>query len=92
VLPDIPPLADCLSGYDVSGWFGIGAPKNTPSEIVERLNMNINSGLADLKIKGRLVDLGATSVCRLTRRLRAIHRRRNREVGQVIRVGNIKPT
>jgi len=61
VLPDIPPLADCLSGYDVSGWFGIGAPKNTPSEIVERLNMNINSGLADLKIKGRLVDLGATA-------------------------------
>jgi len=61
VLPDIAPLADCLPGYDVSGWFDIGAPKNTPAEIVERLNKDINSGLGDLEIKGRLVDLGATA-------------------------------
>jgi len=62
VLPDIPPLADFLPGYDVSGWFGIGAPKNTPAEIVERLNKEINAGLADPKIKARLADLGAALI------------------------------
>jgi len=59
-LPDIPPLADFLPGYDVSGWFGIAAPKNTPAEIVERLNKEINAGLADPKLKARVADLGAT--------------------------------
>ena len=60
VLPDIPPLADFLPGYDVSGWFGIGAPKNTPAEIVERLNKEIQAGLAEPKMKARFADLSAT--------------------------------
>ena len=59
-LPDIPPLADFVPGYDVSGWFGIGAPKNTPAEIVERLNKEISAGLADPKLKARVADLGST--------------------------------
>jgi tripartite-type tricarboxylate transporter receptor subunit TctC len=59
-LPDIPSLADFLPGYEASGWFGIGAPKNTPAEIVERLNKEINAGLADPKLKARVADLGAT--------------------------------
>ncbi len=59
-LPDIPPLADFLPGYEASGWFGIGAPKNTPAEIVERLSKEINAGLADPKLKARFADLGAT--------------------------------
>ena len=54
-------LADFLPGYEASGWFGIGAPKNTPAEIVERLNKEINAGLADPKIKARIADLGATA-------------------------------
>jgi tripartite-type tricarboxylate transporter receptor subunit TctC len=58
-LPDIPPLADFLPGYEASGWFGIGAPKNTPSEFVERLNQEINAGLADPKLKARIAELGA---------------------------------
>ena len=57
---DIPPLADFLPGYEASGWFGIGAPKNTPAEIVERLSKEINAGLADPKLKARFADLGAT--------------------------------
>ena len=61
-LPDIPPLADFLPGYEASGWFGIGAPKNTPVEIVERLNREINAGLADPKIKARYAELGATAL------------------------------
>ena len=60
VLPDIPSLSDFLSDYDASFWAGIGAPKNTPAEIIDKLNQEINAGLADPKIKARLVDLGGT--------------------------------
>ena len=60
VLPDIPSLSDFLSDYDASFWAGIGAPKNTPAEIIDKLNQEINAGLTDPKIKARLVDLGGT--------------------------------
>jgi tripartite-type tricarboxylate transporter receptor subunit TctC len=59
-LPEIPPLADFLPGFEASTWFGVGAPKNTPVEIVDRLNSEINAGLAEPKLKARLADLGAT--------------------------------
>jgi tripartite-type tricarboxylate transporter receptor subunit TctC len=59
-LPEVPPLADSLPGYEASGWFGIGAPRNTPTEIVDRLNKEINAGLADPKIKARYAELGST--------------------------------
>jgi tripartite-type tricarboxylate transporter receptor subunit TctC len=60
VLPDVPRVGDFVSGYEASAWYGLGAPRNTPAEIVERLNREINAGLADPKIKARLVDLGGT--------------------------------
>ena len=63
-------------------WQGIGAPKNTPAEIIDKLNKEINAGLADPKMKARLADLGGTVASGLARRLRQAHRRRNREVGQ----------
>ena len=81
-LPDIPTVGDFVPGYEASAWFGIGAPKNTPAEIVDKLNKEINAGLADPKIKARLADLGGTVLARLARRFRQAHRRRNREVGQ----------
>jgi tripartite-type tricarboxylate transporter receptor subunit TctC len=59
-LPDIPTVAEFVPGYEASGWFGIGAPKNTPVEIIETLNHEINAGLADPKMKARLADLGGT--------------------------------
>ena len=59
-LPDLPVLGDFVPGYESSGWFGVGAPKNTPAEIIDRLNKEINAGLADPKIKARLADLGGT--------------------------------
>jgi len=61
-LPEVPPLADVLPGYEASGWNGMCAPKNTPVEIVEKLNREINAGLADPKIKARFIDLGAPPV------------------------------
>jgi tripartite-type tricarboxylate transporter receptor subunit TctC len=53
-------VGDFVPGYEASIWFGVGAPRNTPAEIVDRLNREINAGLADPKIKARLVDLGST--------------------------------
>jgi tripartite-type tricarboxylate transporter receptor subunit TctC len=59
-LAEIPTLGEFVPGYEASAWEGIGAPKNTSAEIVEKLNREINAGLADPKMKARLADLGAT--------------------------------
>lgn len=58
LLPDVPPLAATVPGYEASALFGMGAPKNTPKEIIEKLNKEINAVLAEPAIKARLVDLG----------------------------------
>ena len=62
VLPDVPSLAEFVPGYEASGWYGIGAPKGTPAEVVDRLNKEVNAGLADLRLKARLADLGYVTV------------------------------
>ncbi len=59
-LPDVPTVAEFVPGYEASAWFGIGAPGATPAEIIDRLNREINAGLADPKLRSRLVDLGGT--------------------------------
>lgn len=59
VLPDLPLVADYLPGYEASAWYGIGAPKNTPPEIIDKLNKEINTVLADPKLKSRFRELGA---------------------------------
>src|SRR5262245_5789832 len=58
VLPDLPTVAEFVPGYAADNWYGVGAPKNTPVEIVDKLSKEINAGLADPKIKARLADLG----------------------------------
>jgi tripartite-type tricarboxylate transporter receptor subunit TctC len=59
-LPDLPTVGEFLPGYEASQWYGVGVPKNTPVEIVDKLNNEIDAGLADSKIKARLADLGGT--------------------------------
>jgi len=59
-LPDIPPIADFVPGYEASSWQGVSAPKDTPAEIVDRLNREINAGLADPTLKAKLADLGGS--------------------------------
>ena len=59
-LPDLPTVGEFLPGYEASVWFGMGAPRNTPAEIVDKLNMAVNAALVDPAIKARLADLGAT--------------------------------
>lgn len=60
VLPDVPTMADFVPGYEASGFAGIGAPRNTPAEIITMLNKELNVGLADKKVQARIVELGGT--------------------------------
>jgi tripartite-type tricarboxylate transporter receptor subunit TctC len=60
VLPDIPTVADFVPGYEASGFAGIGAPRGTPADIIELLNKELNAGLADSKVRTRIVELGGT--------------------------------
>jgi tripartite-type tricarboxylate transporter receptor subunit TctC len=62
VLPDLPPVADFLPGYEASSWYGIGAPKGTPADIVARLNKEVNAILADTKAKARFAELSASPI------------------------------
>ena len=59
MLPDLPPVGEFVPGYEGIGWQGIGAPKGTPADIIDKLNREINAGLADPKLKARFTDLGA---------------------------------
>ena len=61
-LPDIPAVAEFVPGNEASGWFGVGAPRNTPVEIIDKLNKEIDAGVADPKMKARLVDLGGIAL------------------------------
>ncbi len=60
VLPNIPTVGEFVPGYEASGWQGVGAPKNTPTDIIDKLNKEINAGIADPKLKARFADLGNT--------------------------------
>ena len=62
VMPDVPSIGEFVPGYDAGDWYGIGAPKSTPTEIVDMLNKQINATIAEPKMKARLVDLGMTPV------------------------------
>jgi tripartite-type tricarboxylate transporter receptor subunit TctC len=89
-LPDIPPMGDFLAGYEASTWFGIGVPKDTPPEIVDRLNKEINSGLADPQIRARLAKLGGTVSAGLPADFGKFIAAETEKWGKVIRAANIK--
>jgi tripartite-type tricarboxylate transporter receptor subunit TctC len=57
-LPELPSIGDVVAGYEASTWYGVGAPKNTPAETIDKLNKEINAGLADPRVKTRLTELG----------------------------------
>ena len=81
-LPDVPTVAEFLPGYEASGWQGIGAPKNTPAEIIDTLNKAINAIVADPEMTMRSRRDRRRADGDDARRLRPIHRRRDREMGQ----------
>jgi tripartite-type tricarboxylate transporter receptor subunit TctC len=90
VLPDIPSLSDFLPGYEASYWAGIGAPKATPAEIVEKLNKEINAALADPNMKARLADLGGTVLALSPSEFGKLIADETEKWGKVIKFANIK--
>ena len=90
-LPDAPTVAEFVPGYEASGWNGVCAPRNTPVEIVGRLNSAISAGLADPKVKARLADLGATPLAGSPADFGKLIAEETEKWGKVIRAGNIKP-
>jgi tripartite-type tricarboxylate transporter receptor subunit TctC len=89
-LPDVPTVGEFVPGYEASLWQGIGAPKSTPPEIVDRLNKEINAALADPKIKARLADLGSTTLAQSPGEFAKLIASDTEKWGKVIRAANIK--
>jgi tripartite-type tricarboxylate transporter receptor subunit TctC len=90
-LPDIPTASEFVPGYEAISLFGIGAPKNTPAEIVDKLNQEINAALADPKITARFVDLGGTVLAGSPAEFERLLTAETEKWGKVIRAANIKP-
>jgi tripartite-type tricarboxylate transporter receptor subunit TctC len=91
VLPDIPALGEFVSGYEASGFMGIGAPKSTPTEIIETLNKAINGALAEPKMKARLANLGSEPLANSPAEFGNYIVQYTEKWGKVVRAANIKP-
>jgi tripartite-type tricarboxylate transporter receptor subunit TctC len=90
-LPDVPTVGEFLPGYEASNWYGVGIPKNTPAEIIDKLNKEINAGLADPKIKARLADFGGTPLVGSPADFGKLIADETEKWGKVVRAANIKP-
>jgi tripartite-type tricarboxylate transporter receptor subunit TctC len=89
-LPDIPTVGEFVPGYEASQWYGVGVPKDTPTEIVDKLNKEINAGLADAKMNVRLADLGGTVLAGSPADFAKLIAEETEKWGNVIRALNIK--
>jgi len=89
-LPDVPTVSETVPGYEASGWYGLGAPKDTPAPIVERLNRAINAGLADPKIKARLADLDGVALTGSPADFGALIAQETEKWGKVVKFAGIK--
>ena len=89
-LPDLPTLGEFLPGYEASQWYGVGVPKNTPVEIVDKLNKEINAGLVDPRLKARLADLGGIALAGSPADFGKLIADETEKWGKVIRAANIK--
>jgi tripartite-type tricarboxylate transporter receptor subunit TctC len=90
-LPDVPTAGEFVPGYEALLWQGIGAPKNTPTEIVDKLNKEINAALADPKIKARLADLGGSVLVNSPAEFAKLIANDTEKWGKVIKFAGIKP-
>jgi tripartite-type tricarboxylate transporter receptor subunit TctC len=89
-LPDIPAIAEFVPGYEADGWYGIGAPKDTPAEIVDKLNGALNAALGDPKMKAKLADIGAVPMPTTPDQFRKLIAEETKKWGKVVRAANIK--
>jgi tripartite-type tricarboxylate transporter receptor subunit TctC len=91
VLPDLPTVADFVPGYEASAWYGVGAPKGTADEIIDRLNKEINAILADPKAKARLAELGATVLAGSPADFGKLVAEETEKWGKVVKFSGAKP-
>jgi tripartite-type tricarboxylate transporter receptor subunit TctC len=91
VLPNLPTVSEFVPDYEVSSWFGIGAPRNTSTEIVDKLNTEINAGLADPNLKAQLTDSGSTPLAGSPADFSKLIVEETEKWGKVIRAANIRP-
>jgi tripartite-type tricarboxylate transporter receptor subunit TctC len=90
-LPNIPTMSEFLPGYEASAWIAVGVPSGTPAEIVNKLNKEINAGLADPKIRARIADIGGTVLAGSAAEVGKLIAEETEKWGKVIRAANIKP-
>ena len=90
-LPDLPSVGDFVPGYEVNTWFGVGAPRGTPADIVDKLNEEINAALADPQMKARLAELGGTVLAGTPADFEKLIADETEKWAGVIRAANIKP-
>jgi len=91
VLPDIPTVGDFVPDYESSLMDGLGAPRNTPAEIIDSLNKEINKGLADPALKARFADLGGTPLALTSAEFGKLLADETEKWAKVIRAAHIKP-
>jgi tripartite-type tricarboxylate transporter receptor subunit TctC len=89
-LPDVPSIGEFVTGYDVTAWYGVGAPKGTPVDIINKLNKEISAALADPKLKARLADLGGTTFVMSPADFGKFIAQETEKWGKVIRAANLK--
>ena len=90
-LPDIPLISDFVPGYEASAWYGVGAPRNTPADIVEKLNNEVNAGLADPKLKARLAEFGVSPIAGSPADFGKLIADETEKWGKVVKFASIKP-
>ena len=91
MLSDLPTVDEFVPGYESSGYFGFGAPAKTPAEIIDKLNKEINAGLADPKLKAQLADLGGIILGGSPGDFRTLVAEETEKRAKVTRTANIKP-
>ncbi|MDB5927836.1 MAG: family major facilitator superfamily protein [Betaproteobacteria bacterium] len=91
LLPDVPTVGEFVPGYEASSWFGVGAPTNTPVDVIDTLNKEINAGLASASLKARLADLGGTVLPGSPADFGKLIAEETEKWAKVIRAANIKP-
>jgi tripartite-type tricarboxylate transporter receptor subunit TctC len=90
-LPDVPAVGDFVPGYESSAWLGLGVPRNTPVEIVDKLNKEVNAGLADPKLKARLVDVGGAVLAGSPGDFGKLIADETEKWGKVVKFAGLKP-
>jgi tripartite-type tricarboxylate transporter receptor subunit TctC len=91
ILPDLPTVGEFLPGYEASQWYGLGAPKRTPAEIVDKLNKEVNAALADPGMKARFADIGGEPLGGSPADFGTLIVDETEKWGKVVKFANIKP-